>query len=265
MRNNFEERKSKRIQFAHQQAEKNKSLAVALHNRASEMASVIPLGQPILIGHHSERKHRNALDKIHNTHGKAFAAEDKANYYESKAESIQNSNLIFSDDPQALQKLKKELQSLQEKHQFMKDANKCIKAKDKEAFLLLPNATPSIWEELTKPKFSNIIGFASFSLQNSNANITRVKRRIEEMEKLATATTSETIINGVRLVTNVEANRLQLFFPGTRVSRAVYVALRKLGFVACRSQGSFQRQLKSYAVPIAKDFLEKHYLNICNL
>lgn len=53
------------------------------------MASVIPFGQPILIGHPSEQRDRNYRDKIHNTFGKAFAMQDKAAYYEDKAENAQ--------------------------------------------------------------------------------------------------------------------------------------------------------------------------------
>lgn len=51
------------------------------------MASIIPFGQPILVGHHSEQRDRNYRDRIHNTFGKAFAEQDKAAYYHSKAEN----------------------------------------------------------------------------------------------------------------------------------------------------------------------------------
>ena len=48
------------------------------------MASAIPFGQPILVGHHSEGRDRRYRDRIHNTFGKAFATMDKADYYEER-------------------------------------------------------------------------------------------------------------------------------------------------------------------------------------
>lgn len=58
-----------------------------LFEKAKEMASVIPFGQPILVGHHSEKRDRNYRDRIHNTFGKAFEEQEKADYYSGKAEN----------------------------------------------------------------------------------------------------------------------------------------------------------------------------------
>ena len=116
----------------------------------------------------------------------------------------------------------------------------------------LPGANEETWEKITTSKF----GYTGFNLSRSSANIKRVKERVAELRKLAAGETKEIIIKGVRLVENVEANRVQLFFP-ERVSKEVYKDLRRSGFVWCPSEGAFQRQLKSYAVRIAKDFLQK--------
>ncbi|MNQ93662.1 hypothetical protein D3C85_1091420 [compost metagenome] len=56
--------------------------------RARQMASVIPFGQPILVGHHSEQCDRNYRNRIHATYGKSFQLQDKANHYEAKAASV---------------------------------------------------------------------------------------------------------------------------------------------------------------------------------
>ena len=53
------------------------------------------MGQPILVGHHSEKGDRRYREKIHNTFGKSFEKKDKAKYYADKAESIENNNDIF--------------------------------------------------------------------------------------------------------------------------------------------------------------------------
>lgn len=255
MKHNFEERKQNRIDHANEQAAKNEQKAAALYNQAKKMASAIPFGQPILVGHHSEQRDRNYRNKIHNTFGKSFEAQDKAAYYENKAEAIENNNAIFSDDPQAIEKLKAKLKSLQDAQEFMVSANKCIKKQDKITFLQLPFATEKIWEQLNTPDYLNRMGFASYSLQNNNANINRLKKRIVELEKKASKTTTETEINGVRLVENTEVNRVQLFFTGIPAEE-IRKKLKQHGFRWCRSEMAWQRHLNPGAVYIAHNLLQ---------
>ena len=82
---------------------------------------------------------------------------------------------ISSDDPDALVKLKEKLESMKRSHALMKAANAAIrkgKTPDRQIPALLElGLTQSQAEELLKPDFCGRIGFASFSLQNSNANI----------------------------------------------------------------------------------------------
>lgn len=258
MKHDFEQRKQNRIDHAKKQAVKNEKKSDDLYQQAKKMASAIPFGQPILVGHHSEKADRRYRDKIHNTYGKAFEASDKAKYYEGKAESIESNQAISSDDPQALEKLKKELSNLQANQEFMKAANKCIKKKDMEAFLKLPFATTELWEQISKPDRWNQVGFASYSLRNNNSNIARLKNRIAELERIANLQTDEITFHGVRVVQNVEANRLQLFFPG-RLSKEDYKKVRQAGFIWCRSEQAFQRLLKPYAFSSAKYLLQHLY------
>ncbi|TXJ24915.1 MAG: DUF3560 domain-containing protein [Chitinophagaceae bacterium] len=255
MKHNFEQRKQNRIDHANEQAAKNEQKAAALYNHAREMASAIPFGQPILVGHHSEQRDRNYRNKIHNTFGKSFEAQDKAAYYENKAETIENNNAIFSDDPQAIEKLQAKLTSLQDAQAFMKAANKCIKKQDKTAFLQLPFATEKLWEQLNTPDYVNRTGFAGYSLQNNNANIARVKKRLAFLEKQAEKITRDIQINGVRLVENTEANRVQLFFPGIPAEET-RKKLKQNGFRWCKSEGAWQRHLTPWAVRIAHDLLQ---------
>jgi hypothetical protein len=68
-------------------AERTEQKGRELHEEAHQMASVIPFGQPILVGHHSERSDRNYRDRIHNKFGKAFETLEKAEYFENRAEA----------------------------------------------------------------------------------------------------------------------------------------------------------------------------------
>lgn len=126
MKHDFKQRKERRISNAEKRAAKNEQLGDELYCRARQMASAIPFGQPILVGHHSEGADRRYRDKIHHTYGKAFEAMDKAKYYEGKVETIKNNDAIFSDDPDAIEKLKQKIEDLKQSQEFMKSANKYI-------------------------------------------------------------------------------------------------------------------------------------------
>ncbi|MBT2561327.1 DUF3560 domain-containing protein [Pedobacter sp. ISL-68] len=257
MRHDFEERKQNRIENARNQAAKNKKQSNELYNNANKMAAAIPFGQPILVGHHSEKADRSYRNKIHNTYGKAFEKMDKAGYYEDKAEAIENNTAIFSDDPNALEQLQDKLKELEAMQEFMKSANKCVKKKDKEAFLKLPFATEQLWVEINTPDCFRQIGCPAYRLKNNNANIRRIKERIKGLERLEASEEKEYIINGVRIKENTEANRVQIFFP-SRLSKEAYKKVRGHGFVWCRSESAFQRQLNNHAVWLAKNLANQY-------
>lgn len=81
------ERAALRAERSEIRAEKAKERSDSLYKTASEMASVIPFGQPILVGHHSEGRDRRYRQRIHDTMGRSVKEQEKAGYYENKAES----------------------------------------------------------------------------------------------------------------------------------------------------------------------------------
>ncbi|OPY56071.1 MAG: hypothetical protein A4E49_00305 [Methanosaeta sp. PtaU1.Bin112] len=74
-----------RAEYFGEKAEKAHEEASNLLEIAHKMADVIPLGQPILVGHHSEKRDRNYRARIDNKYRKAFETEDKAKYCEHRA------------------------------------------------------------------------------------------------------------------------------------------------------------------------------------
>lgn len=94
------------------------------------------------------------------------------------------------------------------------------------------------WSAL-KPDVFGGIGFASFELTNNNANIKRMKEQQAKAKKLAATDTSEKEIGAVKIVDNLEADRLQMFFP-ERTPRPIYDMLKSHGFRWTPSVGCFQ-------------------------
>lgn len=251
MKHNFHERKQNRIDHAKKQAKKNEELSDSLFTKASQMASIIPMGQPILVGHHSEKSDRNYRKKIHNTFGKAIEAEDKAKYYQDKAETIESNDAISSDDPDALARLKEKLASLERNQVFMKVANQCLRKKDKAGFLKLEMATEEMWEELNGP---NEFGFPHYKFSNNSAEIRRIKDRIAQLEKIQALETKEMRVGDAAIVINVEANRVQILFDSIPPEE-MRKKLKSNGLRWSPSQGAWQRHITNYAIYIAKQLL----------
>ncbi len=252
MKHDFNQRKERRIENAEQQAAKNQQESEQLFAKAKQMSSVIPFGQPILVGHHSEGRDRKYRGKIERTFEKSFEAEEKASYYENKAETIKNNPSIFSDDPQALEKLETKLKSLTELADFMKMANVCIRKKDKEGFLKLERASEQLWEELHSEKRFGGFGFAGFTLSNNSAERRRLTKRIEKLKNQSSCEAIDKVIGGVRLF---EAGRLQLLFEGKPEAKTIG-ELKAHGFRWCRSEGAWQRHINQSAYYWAKHILK---------
>ena len=214
--NSYEEKQEARRARYEEKASRLRDEAHRLHDQAHEMASAIPFGQPILVGHHSEGRDRRYRDRIHNTFGKAFATMDKADYYEEKAAKVGSGGISSDDD--ALDKLNDKLETLRRRHEFMKAANAAIrKGKTPEAKLanlMALGVSEGEAQDILKPDFLGRVGFAPYSLQNSNANIRRVEQRIRELERAAAAESREEEGQGYTYREDTEENRIMFLFPG---------------------------------------------------
>lgn len=187
------------------------------HDRARRLASVIPFGQPILVGHHSEGRDRNYRSKIHNTFGKSFALAERAEQIAQRAASVGKGG-ISSDDPDAIEKLRAELASLEASQARMKDANKVIRTKKtpeaQVAGLVALGFSTAQAEKLLTKDFAGRIGFASYSLTNNNANISRIKKRIDELAARRERANVEQETEGFTYREDTEENRVMFLFAG---------------------------------------------------
>jgi hypothetical protein len=126
--NNYEAKLEARRTRYEELAEKKAAESDSLFNRAHKMADVIPFGQPILVGHHSEKRDRNYRNRISGTMDKACATAKVANHYAQKAASVGTGG-ISSDDPEAVVKLREELSQLESLQAKMTTGNKIVRAK----------------------------------------------------------------------------------------------------------------------------------------
>lgn len=249
--NAYEERQEARRQRYLDRASTATNEAQTLHDRAHKMAECIPFGQPILCGHHSEQRDRNFRAKIHNTFGKAFATQEKAEYYREKAASVGTGG-ISSDDPDAIVKLKEKLASLERSQETMKAANACIRKKDLAGLEKLGFTQQQIIE-ITTPDYMGRIGFASYSLSTNNANIRATKKRIEQLERAAQAQDKKVEYDGFTYLE--EDNRAQFVFP-EKPEEKIRKMLSDNAFRWSPTRGAWVRKLTGYGKYAAQRVIE---------
>jgi len=208
-------------------ADKNRQLAQNTYNQAHKMADIIPLGQPILIGHHSESRDRNYRDRIQNKFEKAHELSEKANYYASRAASAESNNAISSDNPDAVDLLKEKLADAERLQETMKAANKIIKSKkltnaEKIQKVMQYGADHGVKtfqnenriKDLLEKDFCGRIGFPDYAITNNGATIRSIKQRIEKLEREKTEVSKEYEIGDTQIVDSVEDNRVLIYFRG---------------------------------------------------
>ena len=161
---------------------------------------------------------------------------------------------ISSDDPQAVEKLEAKLAALEKHQEMMKAANAAIRMKDLakgDAKLAELGYTPEDIAKLRSPDFCGRIGYPAYELQNNNANIRRIRGRIEELKKRTENTPEGWEFDGGRVVVNTTENRLQIIFDG-KPDADIRTELKGEGFRWAPSQGAWQRQLTDNAMRAAR-------------
>ena len=264
--NSYEARQERRRERLLSLADRLEREGSARHERARALASVIPFGQPILVGHHSEGRDRRYRDKIHRTFTAAFAAQQAAKETRQRAAAVGTGG-ISSDDPDAVAKLRGELARVEATARFMAAANKVVRAFYKAG---VRDASSEGWSryldklhevelgrslsehqarELLNPRYSyERPGFQGWQLSNNSANLRRIKGRIEQLSARADAAEredAEIVTEAYRVVLSYSDNRLRLIFPG-KPSEKVRSTLKANGFKWSPTAGAWQRMLSGY-------------------
>lgn len=169
-------------------------------------------------------------------------------YFERKAANERKAARAQLDP---VKQMKKEIEAAERLQQTMIKANKIIRgtadAVEKVAKMLELGLSEQVARELLKPDYAKRVGFAPYQLTNNNANIRRMQERLAVLTKKAAAETKEeTREDGITVSENVDADRIQIFFPG-KPSPEVIRKLKQAAFKWSPSNGCWQRQLTENA------------------
>lgn len=256
-----QEAKKEKFQAAAEKADKRADT----HFKADRaIADSIPFGQPILVGHHSEGRHRRDLERMHAHANKMVEEMDKAKYYQNKADSVGTAG-ISSDDPEAVTLLREKLAILEERRDEMKNINAEYR-KHKGNVDAMTTVSDKVKEGIKK-EYQAIVDneygnekrykpIHAFQLTNIGANIRTIKKRIDQLLKEAARPETVPIkgtVEGVdyEVIENKEENRIQIIFS-KRISAELFKKFRSYGWRYSRRNGAFQRHLNNQGRNSAK-------------
>lgn len=221
--NTFKERREQKIERFKELAVKNKERAESRYSAFKSIQGRIPLGQPIMVGHHSERGHRADIKRMDSHLGKMSEHFDKAEYYERKAEKMENNKSIFIEDPEALEKLSDRLTALKNLRDAYKTFNKTWRKEglekaieqwpgDKDSIRQLVNIYCKRFNHETQQnEFYDIKCLPSYLLVNLGAKIKRYESKVETVQEVQAMSDTEFFNeNGIKAC--IEEMRVNVYF-----------------------------------------------------
>ena len=220
-RSDYEGRRKRRIESYKQKSAKAMKEAEERENSTANRILSMTAGQPILVGHHSERKAINLHRQAERDIRKSIELSDKSKYYERRAKSVENSKVIYNDDPNAIKKLEEKLERLQ-------NQKESIKAREHEK-----------WE-----------------LDNINANIRETKKRIERLKEQEKIKFKDINFNYGKVIHNKEKNRIQFLFNNIPDEEYRKI-LKSHGFHWSRMEKAWQREFNLNCIKATNIILEE--------
>jgi len=250
----YQTRVQSRLERMHAAADAARTDATRDLRRAEQMASIIPFGQPILKGHHSEKWDTSYRNRIDRTWRRGFEKLQRAKDLEQKAASAENHDVISSDDPQAILKLQAKITAAEAEQAHMKQTNAALR---KVMRLPAEQRAPALIEhlhisqqtadKLLQGDYRGRVGYPDYQLTNNNANIRRMKQRLSELQaqvQRAASQPEQETYGDVTLIRDTTDNRIRLQFPGKPDAESITL-LKRHGFHWSPSNDAWQRQLSS--------------------
>ena len=203
------ERRENRAQRRDDWAASRRAKADSAEAGAKRIADGIPFGQPILVGHHSERRARRDQDRIHSGFERAHEHRQMADHHERAATTIrrQLDRSIYRDDPDAVERLQEKIAGLEAQRDRINEINGWIRKnrkrhgftrrtlpgwqttddEAKRAAALLGeckralNLTRREQDDLISAlSLNRSIGIPPYATANLSGNLARARKRLEE-------------------------------------------------------------------------------------
>lgn len=203
-----------------------------------------------------KEKQNNLMEKFWHEYGDIF---DENNYYINKIDNILNNITIYSNDDLAIEKLEERIKWLTELQEKAKRINAYYrKNKTMTGFEILSDEGAKAWDKSIQESLHKV-PYAPFELSNNNANINRLKDRVEEIKKLKERAIQKSEnkypnVDGVKVEENAEDMRIRLFFEDIP-SKEIRDILKSNGFKWSPKNKAWQRQLTNNGIYSTKQVM----------
>jgi len=167
---------------------------------------------------------------------------------------------VSSDDSDATQQLQSKIDEAEKMQEMYKKINSVARKKNltdeqKVQVMVDLGLKESTAQAALKPDYMGNVGIPAYMLQNNNANIKRMKERIEQLQKNRNQSSGEFEFDGGKIHDNVDDNRVQIFFDD-KPSREMIDKLKSRGFKWAPSIGAWQRMRSGeHVLDIAKQIV----------
>lgn len=180
----YRERREARAERLRDWADRREAKSDAALASAKRIADAIPFGQPILVGHHSEARHRRDLDRIDRGMRAGVENARRADDMRSRADGIESqlAGSIYSDDVDAIERLEERIADLEAKRERIKAHNRAHRG-DKGC-TCAPGCACRSRFEVTRCGCTNH-ALPAYVLSNLAGNIKRNRDRLEQLRRVA--------------------------------------------------------------------------------
>ena len=181
----YRERRLAKAERLRKWAHKRDTKADSAYQTAKELSDGIALGQPILVGHHSEGAHRRRLSRIDNNMRASIDHTQKATEMRQKAENIEAAagHAIYSDDHDAIQRLEERIADGLAKREAITAFNKTARKGSPDYSLLSEEMLKDYGDYCSVSATKQGEPFPSFVTSNLSANTRRLQKRLDSLKR----------------------------------------------------------------------------------
>jgi hypothetical protein len=183
----YRERREHKAERLRDWADKREAKSTAAFERVDGIANMIPFGQPILVGHHSEGRARRDQDRISSGMRSGIDHADKAADFHRRADGIEAAaaHAIYSDDLDAVQRLRERIAGLEAERDRVKRYNASCRRGVRDLEIL---------DDRQRAQLESVAKVAPYQLgkngaapaywsANLSGNIGRQRKRLAELER----------------------------------------------------------------------------------
>jgi len=187
----YRERREARAERLRLWAAGRDAKSAASFARVDAITDNIPFGQPILVGHHSERRARRDAERIHDGMRAGIDHADKAASMRARADNIEHAadHAIYSDDPDAIERLRAKVAELEATRDRVTAYNKAVRKAGHvtaDALAILDDRQRADLDSLARYAAYQLRAggaFPAYATSNLSGQISKARDRLASLER----------------------------------------------------------------------------------